>query len=139
MKDYNIIKLIFNDTLKKGNFKSKEIDENLVKDVKKTTKLLLKNKPEITYEDLLINLLLSAKKSYIHLICSKEIESLVNLFMNLADIIVKEEGEHLEDNEMIMLKEIFKGQLIANILINNFNMSVKAITEVWNGSKGMEF
>ena len=139
MKDFNIIKLIFNDTLKKGNFKSKEIDENLVEDVKKTTKLLLKNKPEITYEDLLMNLLLSARKSYSHLICSKEIESLVSLFMNLADMIVKEEGEHLEDNETIMLKEIFKDQLITNILINNFNMSVKAITEVWNGSKGTEF
>jgi len=38
MKDFNIIKSILNDTLKNSNFKSKEIDENLVEDVKKTTK-----------------------------------------------------------------------------------------------------
>jgi hypothetical protein len=60
------------------------------------------------------------------------------MFMNLVDMMVEEDGDSLEENETIMLREILKGQLITNMLTNSFHVSVKAVTEVWDGMKGME-
>lgn len=120
------------------DFESNGTDEKLAEGVKKTTKLLLEKKPETTFEDILMNLLLSARESYKHMIHSGEIDSTVDMFMNLVDMMVEEEGDSLEENETIILREILKGQLVTNMLTKSFHVSVKAVTEVWDGMKGME-
>ena len=69
---------------------------------------------------------------------SGEIDSTVDMFMNLVDMMVEEENDKLEDNETIILREILKGRLITNMLTKSFNVSVKAVTEVWTGMHGTE-
>jgi hypothetical protein len=120
------------------DFESKGTDKKLAEGVKQTTKLLLAKKPDTTLEDLLMNLLMSARESYKHMVKSGEIDSTVDMFMNLVDMMVEEEDDKLEDNETIILREILKGRLITNMLTKSFNVSVKAVTEVWNGVHGME-
>jgi hypothetical protein len=120
------------------DFESKGTDKKLAEGVKQTTKLLLSKKPDTTLEDLLMNLLMSARESYKHMVKSGEIDSTVDMFMNLVDMMVEEEDDKLEDNETIILREILKGRLITNMLTKSFNVSVKAVTEVWNGVHGME-
>ena len=115
------------------DFESKGTDKKLAEGVKQTTKLLLSKKPDTTLEDLLMNLLMSARESYKHMVKSGEIDSTVDMFMNLVDMMVEEEDDKLEDNETIILREILKGRLITNMLTKSFNVSVKAVTEVWNG------
>ena len=135
MKDLSRLKTILDLA---RDFESKGTDENLARGVKKTTKLLLKQKPETTFEDILMNLLLSARESYKHMINSGEINSTVDMFMNLVDMMVEDDGEKLEENEEFMLREILKGQLVTNMLTKSFNVSVKAVTEIWNGVHGTE-
>ena len=120
------------------DFESKGTDKKLAEGVKQTTKLLLAKKPDTTFEDILMNLLMSARESYKHMVKSGEIDSTVDIFMNLVDMTVEEEDDKLEDNETIILREILKGRLITNMLTKSFNVSVKAVTEVWNGVHGME-
>jgi len=120
------------------DFESKGTDKKLAEGVKQTTKLLLSKKPDTTLEDLLMNLLMSARESYKHMVKSGEIDSTVDMFMNLVDMMVEEEDDKLEDNETIILREILKGRLITNMLTKSFNVSVKAVTEVWTGMHGME-
>jgi hypothetical protein len=120
------------------DFESKGTDKKLAEGVKQTTKLLLAKKPDTTFEDILMNLLMSARESYKHMVKSGEIDSTVDMFMNLVDMMVEEEDDKLEDNETIILREILKGQLIKNMLTKSFNVSVKAVTEVWTGMHGTE-
>ena len=120
------------------DFESKGTDKKLAEGVKQTTKLLLSKKPDTTLEDLLMNLLMSARESYKHMVKSGEIDSTVDMFMNLVDMMVEEEDDKLEDNETIILREILKGRLITNMLTKSFNVSVKAVTEVWTGMHGTE-
>ena len=120
------------------DFESKGTDKKLAEGVKQTTKLLLSKKPNTTLEDLLMNLLMSARESYKHMVKSGDIDSTVDMFMNLVDMMVEEEDDKLEDNETIILREILKGRLITNMLTKSFNVSVKAVTEVWNGVHGTE-
>lgn len=120
------------------DFESKGTDKKLEEGVKKTTKLLLAKKPDTTFEDILMNLLISARESYKHMVNSEDINSTVDMFMNLVDMMVEEEDDKLEDNETIILREILKGRLITNMLMKSFNVSVKAVTEVWNGVHGTE-
>jgi len=136
MKDFSKLKTILDLA---REFESKGTDKKLEEGVKQTTKLLLTKKPETTFEDLLMNLLMSARESYKHMVHSGEIDSTVDMFMNLVDMMVEEEGESLEENESIMLREILKGQLVTNMLNKSFNVSVKAVSEIWNGMKGMEY
>jgi len=135
MKDLSKIKTVLDLA---RDFESKGTDGKLAEGVKKTTKLLLEKKPETTFEDILMNLLLSARESYKHMIHSGEIDSTVDMFMNLVDMMVEEEGDSLEENETIMLREILKGQLVTNMLTKSFHISVKAASETWDGMKGME-
>jgi len=120
------------------DFESKGTDKKLAEGVKQTTKLLLSKKPNTTLEDLLMNLLMSARESYKHMVKSGDIDSTVDMFMNLVDMMVEEEDDKLEDNETIILREILKGRLITNMLTKSFNVSVKAVTEVWTGVHGTE-
>ena len=135
MKDLSKLKTVLDLA---HDFESKGTDKKLAEGVKQTTKLLLSKKPDTTLEDLLMNLLMSARESYKHMVKSGEIDSTVDMFMNLVDMMAEEEGEKLEENEEIMLRVILKGQLVTNMLIKSFNVSVKAVTEVWSGMKGME-
>lgn len=135
MKDLSKIKTVLDLA---RDFESKGTDGKLAEGVKKTTKLLLEKKPETTFEDILMNLLLSARESYKHMIHSGEIDSTVDMFMNLVDMMVEEEGDSLEENETIMLREILKGQLVTNMLTKSFHVSVEAVTEIWDGMHGME-
>ena len=135
MKDFSKLKTVLDLV---HDFESKCTDEKLEEGVKQTTKLLLSKKPDTTLEDLLMNLLMSARESYKHMVKSGEIDSTVDMFMNLVDMMVEEEDDKLEDNETIILREILKGRLMTNMLMKSFNVSVKAVTEVWNGMKGME-
>ena len=136
MKDLSKLKMVLGLV---QDFKSKDIDGKLAEGVKKTTKILLEHKPETTFEDLLTNLLISARESYKHMVHSKEIESTVDMFMNLVDAMIEKEEDMLEENEEFMLREILKGQLVTNMLTKSFNVSVKAVTETWIGMKGTEF
>lgn len=120
------------------DFESKGTDKKLKEGVKKTTKLLLTKKPDTTFEDLLMNLMISAQESYKHMVNSEDINSTIDMFMNLVDMLVKEDDEELEENEEIMLREILKGQIVTNMLIKSFNVSVQAVTEVWSGMHGTE-
>ena len=135
MKDLSKLKTVLDLA---HDFESKGTDKKLAEGVKQTTKLLLAKKPDTTLEDLLMNLLMSARESYKHMVKSGEIDSTVDMFMNLVDMMVEEEDDKLEDNETIILREILKGRLITNMLTKSFNVSVKAVTEVWNGMHGME-
>ena len=135
MKDLSKLKTVLDLA---HDFESKGTDKKLAEGVKQTTKLLLSKKPDTTLEDLLMNLLMSARESYKHMVKSGEIDSTVDMFMNLVDMMVEEEDDKLEDNETIILREILKGRLITNMLTKSFNVSVKAVTEVWNGMHGME-
>ena len=135
MKDLSKLKTVLDLA---HDFESKGTDKKLEEGVKQTTKLLLSKKPDTTLEDLLMNLLMSARESYKHMVKSGEIDSTVDMFMNLVDMMVEEEDDKLEDNETIILREILKGRLITNMLTKSFNVSVKAVTEVWNGVHGTE-
>ena len=135
MKDLSKLKTVLDLAY---DFESKGTDKKLAEGVKQTTKLLLAKNPDTTLEDLLMNLLMSARESYKHMVKSGEIDSTVDMFMNLVDMMVEEEDDKLEDNETIILREILKGRLITNMLTKSFNVSVKAVTEVWNGVHGME-
>ena len=132
MKDLSKLKTVLDLA---HDFESKSTDKKLAEGVKQTTKLLLAKKPDTTLEDLLMNLLMSARESYKHMVKSGEIDSTVDMFMNLVDMMVEEEDDKLEDNETIILREILKGRLITNMLTKSFNVSVKAVTEVWTGMK----
>ena len=136
MKDLSKLKTVLDLA---HDFESKGTDKKLAEGVKQTTKLLLSKKPDTTLEDLLMNLLMSARESYKHMVKSGEIDSTVDMFMNLVDMMAEEENDKLEDNETIILREILKGRLITNMLTKSFNVSVKAVTEVWNGVHGTEF
>ena len=96
MKDLSKIKTVLDLA---RDFESNGTDGKLAEGVKKTTKLLLEKKPETTFEDILMNLLLSARESYKHMIHSGEIDSTVDMFMNLVDMMAEEEGDSLEENE----------------------------------------
>jgi hypothetical protein len=120
------------------DFESNGTDKKLAEGVKQTTKLLLSKKPDTTFEDILMNLMMSARESYKHMVHSGDIDSTVDMFMNLVDMMVDEEGDRLEDNETIILREILKSRLITNMLTKSFNVSVKAVTEVWTGMHGTE-
>jgi hypothetical protein len=120
------------------DFESKGTDKKLAEGVKQTTKLLLSKKPDTTFEDILMNLMMSARESYKHMVHSGDIDSTVDMFMNLVDMMVDEEGDKLEDNETIILREILKSRLITNMLTKSFNVSVQAVTEIWNGMHGTE-
>ena len=135
MKDLSKLKTVLDLA---HDFESKGTDKKLAEGVKQTTKLLLSKKPDTTLEDLFMNLLMSARESYKHMVKSGEIDSTVDMFMNLVDMMVEEEDDKLEDNETIILREILKGRLITNMLMKSFNVSVKAVTEVWNGVHGTE-
>lgn len=135
MKDLSKLKTILDLA---HDFESKGTDKKLAEGVKKTTKLLLSKKPDTTLEDLLMNLLMSARESYKHMVKSGEIDSTVDMFMNMVDMMVEEEDDKLEDNETIILREILKGRLITNMLTKSFNVSVKAVTEIWTGMHGTE-
>ena len=135
MKDFSKLKTVL---VLAHDFESKGTDKKLAEGVKQTTKLLLTKKPDTTFEDILMNLLMSARESYKHMFKSGEIDSTVDMFMNLVDMMAEEEGEELEENEEVMLRYILKGQLVTNMLMKSFNVSVKAVTETWNGMKGME-
>jgi hypothetical protein len=135
MKDLSKLKTVLDLA---HDFESKGTDKKLAEGVKQTTKLLLSKKPDTTLEDLLMNLLMSARESYKHMVKSGEIDSTVDMFMNLVDMMVEEEDDKLEDNETIILREILKGRLITNMLTKSFNVSVKAVTEVWTGIHGTE-
>ena len=135
MKDLSKLKTVLDLA---HDFESKGTDKKLAEGVKQTTKLLLSKKPDTTLEDLLMNLLMSARESYKHMVKSGDIDSTVDMFMNLVDMMVEEEDDKLEDNETIILREILKGRLITNMLMKSFNVSVKAVTEVWNGVHGTE-
>ena len=135
MKDLSKLKTVLDLA---HDFESKSTDKKLAEGVKQTTKLLLSKKPDTTLEDLLMNLLMSARESYKHMVKSGEIDSTVDMFMNLVGMMVEEEDDKLEDNETIILREILKGRLITNMLTKSFNVSVKAVTEVWTGMHGTE-
>ena len=135
MKDLSRLKTVLDMA---RDFESKRTDGKLAEGVKQTTKLLLSKKPDTTLEDLLMNLLMSARESYKHMVKSGDIDSTVDMFMNLVDMMVEEEDDKLEDNETIILREILKGRLITNMLTKSFNVSVKAVTEVWTGMHGTE-
>ena len=120
------------------DFESKGTDKKLAEGVKKTTKLLLSKKPDTTFEDILMNLMMSARESYKHMVHSGDIDSTVDMFMSLVDMMVEEEDDKLEDNETIILREILKSRLITNMLTKSFNVSVKAVTEIWDGMHGTE-
>ena len=135
MKDLSKLKTVLDLA---HDFESKGTDKKLAEGVKQTTKLLLSKKPDTTLEDLLMNLLMSARESYKHMVKSGEIDSTVDMFMNLVDMMVEEENDKLEDNETIILREILKGRLITNMLTKSFNVSVKAVTEVWTVMHGTE-
>ena len=135
MKDLSKLKTVLDLA---HDFESKGTDKKLEEGVKKTTKLLLAKKPDTTFEDILMNLLISARESYKHMVNSEDINSTVDMFMNLVDMMVEEEDDKLEDNETIILREILKGRLITNMLMKSFNVSVKAVTEVWTGIHGTE-
>ena len=135
MKDLSKLKTVLDLA---HDFESKGTDKKLEEGVKRTTKLLLAKKPDTTFEDILMNLLISARESYKHMVNSEDINSTVDMFMNLDDMMVEEEDDKLEDNETIILREILKGRLITNMLMKSFNVSVKAVTEVWNGVHGTE-
>ena len=135
MKDLSKLKTVLDLA---HDFESKGTDKKLAEGVKQTTKLLLSKKPDTTLEDLLMNLLMSARESYKHMVKSGEIDSTVDMFMNLVDMMVEEGDDKLEDNETIILREILQGRLITNMLTKSFNVSVKAVTEVWNGVHGTE-
>ena len=135
MKDLSKLKTVLDLA---HDFESKGTDKKLEEGVKRTTKLLLAKKPDTTFEDILMNLLISARESYKHMVNSEGINSTVDMFMNLVDMMVEEEDDKLEDNETIILREILKGRLITNMLMKSFNVSVKAVTEVWNGVHGTE-
>ena len=135
MKDLSKLKTVLDLA---HDFESKGTDKKLEEGVKRTTKLLLAKKPDTTFEDILMNLLISARESYKHMVNSEDINSTVDMFMNLVDMMVEEEDDKLEDNETIILREILKGRLITNMLMKSFNVSVKAVTEVWTGIHGTE-
>ena len=135
MKDLSKLKTVLDLA---HDFESKGTDKKLEEGVKKTTKLLLAKKPDTTFEDILMNLLISARESYKHMVNSEDINSTVDMFMNLVDMMVEEEDDKLEDNETIILREILKGRLITTMLMKSFNVSVKAVTEIWNGVHGTE-
>ena len=135
MKDLSKLKTVLDLA---HDFESKGTDKKLAEGVKQTTKLLLSKKPDTTFEDILMNLMMSARESYKHMVHSGDIDSTVDMFMSLVDMMVDEEGDKLEDNETIILREILKSQLITNMLTKSFNVSVKAVTEVWTGMHGAE-
>jgi hypothetical protein len=135
MKDLSKLKTVLDLA---HDFESKGTDKKLAEGVKQTTKLLLAKKPDTTFEDILMNLMMSARESYKHMVHSGDIDSTVDMFMNLVDMMVDEEGDKLEDNETIILREILKSRLITNMLTKSFNVSVKAVTEVWDGMHGTE-
>ena len=133
MKDLSKLKTVLDLA---HDFESKRTDKKLAEGVKQTTKLLLSKKPDTTCEDILMNLMMSARESYKHMVHSGDIDSTVDMFMNLVDMMVDEEGDKLEDNETIILREILKSRLITNMLTKSFNVSVQAVTEIWNGMHG---
>ena len=135
MKDLSKLKTVLDLA---HDFESKGTDKKLAEGVKQTTKLLLSKKPDTTFEDILMNLLMSARGSYKHMVHSGDIDSTVDMFMNLVDMMVDEEGDKLEDNETIILREILKSRLITNMLTKSFNVSVQAVTEIWDGMHGTE-
>lgn len=135
MKDLSKLKTVLDLAY---DFESKGTDKKLAEGVKQTTKLLLSKKPDTTFEDILMNLMMSARESYKHMVHSGDIDSTVDMFMNLVDMMVDEEGDKLEDNEIIILREILKSRLITNMLTKSFNVSVQAVTEIWNGMHGTE-
>ena len=135
MKDLSKLKTVLDLAY---DFESNGTDKKLAEGVKQTTKLLLSKKPDTTFEDILMNLMMSARESYKHMVHSGDIDSTVDMFMNLVDMMVDEEGDRLEDNETIILREILKSRLITNMLTKSFNVSVKAVTEVWTGMHGTE-
>ena len=135
MKDLSKLKTVLDLA---HDFESKGTDKKLAEGVKQTTKLLLSKKPDTTFEDILMNLMMSARESYKHMVHSGDIDSTVDMFMNLVDMMVDEEGDKLEDNETIILREILKSRLITNMLTKSFNVSVQAVTEIWDGMHGTE-
>ena len=120
------------------DFEVSNANKTLEEGVKKTTKNLLSLKPDTTYEELISNLLLSAKESYIHTVSTEGTNNIVDMFMGLVDMIVKECGEPMEKNEEIILRSIIKDQLATSMINKSFEISLKAVTEIWTGMKGME-
>ena len=120
-------------------YESKGTDLELAKGVKKTTELLLKKKPETTFEDIITNLVMSAKASYRFMLDSDDIETSVDMFMDMAKSVVVDEnaGESLTENEEFILRFMFKTQLVTNMLKKSFDVSVKAVSELWNGRDQM--
>lgn len=135
MRDLSRLKTILNMA---REFESKRTDNELEKGVKRTTKLLIEKNPSTTFEELMTNLLISARESYKHMINSGEVDSTVDMFMELAKMIAEEENEEIEGNEFTMLRFIIKSEVISNMLQKSFNVSVKAITDTWNGIHGTE-
>lgn len=133
MKDLSKLKMVLDLA---RDFESKKTDNKLEEGVRKTTKILLEAKPNTTYEDLVTNLLLSTRESYKHMINSDEIESTMEVFTSLVDAMFEDEEGELEENEEVMLKYILRYYLVTNMLKKSFNVSIKAITEAWNGTRG---
>ena len=116
------------------SYESPDTDGNLVEGVKKTTRVLIEKNPEITFNDILMNLLMSARESYKYMLNSDEIEGTVDIFMDLVKMIVEDE----ESEEIPILRFIFKNLIVQNMLQKSFELSVKAVEEVWIGREKME-
>ncbi len=113
-----------------NEFKSDKVDKNLEEGVKKTTEELLEANPNISFDDIVNQLLMSARKSFSRMMESKDIISASDRFLELV--------EDRTVNEEIILKHYIRLSLVFGLLHNYFLISYQVASEVWNGRKGTE-
>jgi hypothetical protein len=133
MKDLKIIRGIFS-VADAQEMRDEKIDKRLYEGVKSTTEKLLKDHPEVTFEDLKFNLEESTIMSSYNLLTSSDYDDTTNMFLELA----KQSEESLTEEELKILAYIIKSHLIRKFLVNSYNVSLNAITETWNGKKKTE-
>jgi hypothetical protein len=83
MKDLKIIRGIFS-VADAQEMRDEKIDKRLYEGVKSTTEKLLKDHPEVTFEDLKFNLEESTIMSSYNLLTSSDYDDTTNMFLELA-------------------------------------------------------
>lgn len=140
MKDFSKLRIALNLSGGVESLINTNTDKNLEEGVKRSTKKLLEINPEITKEEIISYLILSAQSSYLTMISSNSLELTISSYIDLIKLCAKddEDEDELSSEEECVLKCMLKNKLTTDLLHKSFNISLKAATEVWNGIKGME-
>jgi len=140
MKDFSKLRIALNLSGGVESLINTNTDKSLEEGVKKSTKKLLEINPEITKEEIISYLILSAQNSYLTMISSNSLELTISSYIDLIKLCAKddEDEDELSSEEECVLTCMLKNKLTTDLLHKSFRISLKAATEVWNGIKGME-